>query len=108
MTTVQPTPLSRTQAFHNGRVLTTLVVDLLEIDTPTDLQGAESSKATTNGSKKPVIIDDDEEEEEEEADGDEETFAVEKILNHRIRPKGVVPSSDPEIHLISPFFVFPL
>lgn len=53
--------------------------------------GEDSERATTNGSKKAVIIDGDNDTEADEADGDEETFAVEKILNHRIRSKGAVP-----------------
>jgi hypothetical protein len=74
--------------------LTLCGVDIMEIDAPSGRAGGEgSSRAATNGSKKPVIIDDDDDDEgEDEADGDEETFAVEKILNHRIRAKGPVPT----------------
>ena len=48
-----------------------------------------AAKAQENGSKTPVeILHDDEKEDEDE--GDEETFAVEKILNHRVRSRGNV------------------
>lgn len=83
--------------------LTMCALDLMEIDAPAARPGEEADvesegasalqkgkpqtpEAQENGSKTPVqIIDDDDEEGDE--DGDEETFAVEKILNHRIRTK---------------------
>jgi len=52
-------------------------------------------KTQENGAKEPVEIQDDDENEEDD-EGDEETFAVEKILNHRIRAKGTVSAPSPQ------------
>jgi len=69
-------------------------------------RNSQTPKPQENGAEEPVEIQHDDENEEED-EGDEETFAVEKILNHRIRARGNVPSPCPQFSPpISSVYVF--
>jgi hypothetical protein len=75
--------------------------------TPKQITTTTTATAKENEPEKKQIeiVDDGEDEDEDEEDpeaGDEETFAVEKILNHRIRKGSVTdPATPPPSNLVS-------
>jgi hypothetical protein len=65
------------------------------IPTPKSEPKSESTYGKSNGAPPVKILDDDE---DAEGDGDEETFAVEKVLSHRIGKKSNVSASFVSFH----------